>query len=84
MSPVLLSELEERFGYSGLFLYYETPKVACSTIKRKLQQVEAETPENVPSNVHDYDEVFLSRTFFRFAFVRNPHSRAPSCFDLPR
>lgn len=65
MSPVLLSELEERFGYSGAevnylcnigkkrhFLYYETPKVACSTVKRTLHLLEADTPEKVPSDVH--------------------------------
>jgi Sulfotransferase family len=108
MSPVLVSELEERFGYPGTevdylcnigkkrsFLYYETPKAACSTIKRTLQLLEADARENVPSDVHDkahsplagalssgwsYEDLFLSPNLFRFAFVRNPYSRALSCY----
>lgn len=108
MSRVLLSDLEERFGYPGTdvnylcnigrkraFLYYETPKVACSTIKRTLQLLETDGPDDVPSDVHDkphsplkgpcstelsYEDIFLLPGFFRFTFVRNPYTRVLSCY----
>jgi hypothetical protein len=79
------------FSTRHKFLYVETPKVACSTIKRMLQKLEGETPENV----HDRDASPLltprrdpggfewaqtRHDYVRFSFVRNPFSRALSCY----
>lgn len=73
-------------------LYVETPKVACSTIKRGLQL--AEGNGDVPSDVHkradspmaspkDDPALFQEAVFgsyFRFCFVRNPFGRILSCY----
>lgn len=86
-----LSNISERFGY----LYVETPKVACSTIKRTLQLLEVDgdeqqlhedpherqaSPLKTPlAHAGDLDEVFHG-DFFRFCFVRNPYSRILSSY----
>ena len=77
------------------FVYFENPKVACGTIKRTLQSIEAGSSVN-PLNVHDrgesplqeienFDEDHISqilwgREFFKFSFVRNPFTRALSVY----
>jgi Sulfotransferase family len=108
MDSVLLTELERAFGYPGnevdylcnigmarAFLYYETPKVACSSIKRTLQSLEQTGEIGPPDDVHDkarstlkgplssgwtFEQIFLSARLFRFTFVRNPYARALSCY----
>lgn len=78
-------------------VYVETPKAACTTIKRVLQAAEL-GPDRVgelPEDVHARStspllspgqdpEGFLAAmtdpATFRFAFVRNPYSRALSCW----
>lgn len=73
------------------FVYVETPKVACSSIKKALQLIEVDgDTTKIPDDVHDRDrsplagpatpgidlEVVLgSSDYFRFSFVRNPFSR---------
>lgn len=75
-------------------LYVETPKVACTQIKRMLQRLEAGSSGGVPQNVHDRNEsplfspkhsedTFFSALYgeyFRFSFVRNPITRVLSCY----
>jgi len=81
-----------RFSY----IYVETPKAACSTIKRRLQLAEVdEDVSRVPEDVHARNQSPLKQirrasksfwhlyddpTTFRFCFVRNPFSRALSCY----
>jgi len=105
--PVQAPQLGRLFGYSGGeadylcniglkrgFLYVETPKVACSTIKRTLQEIEAGTVDRA-TGVHDkaasplcgaigsgltLHEIFRTRRLFRFTFVRNPYTRILSCY----
>ena len=105
--PVQAPQLGRLFGYSGGeadylcniglkrgFLYVETPKVACSTIKRTLQGLEA-GPSQLLAGVHDkaasplygaigcglsLREIFMTRRMFRFTFVRNPYVRILSCY----
>ncbi|MGQ3487949.1 sulfotransferase family protein [Roseovarius pacificus] len=75
------------------YIYVETPKVACTTIKHDLQM--DATGEPVTGNVHDRDASPLLRITdapgefkalnddpdtFKFCFVRNPFSRALSCY----
>jgi hypothetical protein len=83
------------FSRRHRFLYVETPKVGCSTIKRTLQRIEL-GPESVPlTNVHDRGSSPLASPatdlpgfllaqydpeFVRFSFVRNPFSRIVSCY----
>jgi hypothetical protein len=77
------------------FLYVETPKVACSTIKRTLQRLELGPEGTLPADIHDrqtsplLSPVADSQTFLeaqqnpdwtRFGFVRNPFSRVVSCY----
>lgn len=108
MEPVRLLELEAAFGYSGSdvdylcnistsrnFLYFETPKVGCSTIKRTLQLLELSSATELCRDVHDkrrstlkgaissglsFQDLFESRKLFRFTLVRNPYSRILSCY----
>jgi len=108
MDTLTFAHLEAAFGYPGYqadylcnigaahsFLYYETPKVACSSIKWTLQLLEGGSPANPPSDVHDksrstlkgalscgwtFEEIFASPRLFRFTFVRNPYARALSCY----
>lgn len=77
-------------------IYIETPKVACTTIKRTLQLAEVQGDTNlVPKNVHDRDASPLARpsvdetafleklrdkSALKFCFVRNPYTRILSCY----
>ena len=77
-------------------VYVETPKVACSTIKRVLQLLETDGDESkIPESVHDrmhsplampskigcsLPELLTGPEFFRFSYVRNPFSRALSTY----
>jgi hypothetical protein len=78
-------------------IYVETPKVACTTVKRILQTAElgadrrADLPEDVHARAtspllspgHDpagFVSALLDPGTFCFAFVRNPYSRALSCW----
>jgi len=108
MEALTFNELEAGFGYPGYqvdylcnigarhsFLYFETPKVACSSIKRTLQLLEGANLQDAGSNVHDksqstlkgalslgwtFEQIFFSSRLFRFTFVRNPYARALSCY----
>ena len=76
------------------YIYFETPKVACSTIKKTLQLLEVDGErEKLADNVHDkLATPLLSpmqlvnslshhiETHFTFGFVRNPYSRILSCY----
>jgi hypothetical protein len=79
------------------YIYVETPKVACSTVKSILQRAES-TNELKPTDqndIHNRDKspllqprhdiaLFLKclndETYLKFCFVRNPYSRALSCY----
>ena len=39
-------------------LYVETPKVACTQIKRMLQRLEAGPSEILPKNIHDKERIW--------------------------
>jgi hypothetical protein len=86
-----LINMSEQFRY----LYVETPKVACSSIKRQLQYAEldgraemlpenphdrAASPLDAPSSNMDLFRTALGGDFFRFCFVRNPYTRALSSY----
>lgn len=75
------------------FLYQETPKVACSTIKRRLQLIE--NPETLLKGISKREfsplikpseagiplsEIYEGSRFFRFSFVRNPFTRILSAY----
>ncbi|MGD1898123.1 MAG: sulfotransferase family 2 domain-containing protein [Phormidesmis sp.] len=82
------------------FIYIETAKVACSTIKRTLQDLETEVlglpPMPVVRNVHkkpespllspddigldNFCEMLKDAHILKFAFVRNPYTRALSAY----
>lgn len=83
------------------FMYVETAKVGCSTLKASLQKMEYLSSGHVfnpkPSEVHNkrispllspfqvdrktlVGDILNSRDFFKFAFVRNPYTRALSCY----
>ncbi len=108
VTPISPGELEAGFGYDNRlvdylcnigmrrsFLYFETPKVACSSIKRTLQILELAQGQALGEDVHEkaasplkgalssglsYHEIFESPRFFRFTFVRNPYCRVLSCY----
>lgn len=75
-------------------LYVETPKVACTQIKRMLQRLEAGPSEILPKNIHDKEQSPLASPsnlggeffkvlygdYFRLIFVRNPITRILSCY----
>jgi hypothetical protein len=78
-------------------IYVETPKAACTTIKRLLQVAELgpERRGDLPEDVHaretspllspgqdpeGFVTALLDPATFCFAFVRNPYSRALSCW----
>lgn len=87
-----VTHYSHRFGY----LYVETPKVSCTTIKRVLQLIELDWDEaRLPENVHDRTasplpklwqekrplaEIFQGQAYFRFSFVRNPYTRSLSAY----
>jgi hypothetical protein len=86
-----LSHISFKFDY----LYVETPKVACSTIKTTLINAEigevvehpsfdslhnrAWSPLADPARVPDFLR-YLERCKFKFCFVRNPYSRLLSSY----
>jgi hypothetical protein len=78
-------------------IYVETPKVACTTIKRVLQSAELgpDRAGELPADVHDratsplmspgqdpggFVRALTDARNFCFGFVRNPYSRALSCW----
>lgn len=87
-----LVNFSQKFGY----VYVETPKVACTSIKRLLQLVEAGGDESaLPADVHDRpnsplprmndDKTAFNRFWsiedpFLFCFVRDPFARVLSCY----
>ncbi len=83
------------FSASWRYLYVETPKVGCSTIKLALQKMESGNDVVSKDSIHDRDlsplaspqtdlPGFLlaqySPNYLRFSFVRNPFSRIVSCY----
>lgn len=88
-SPMMnyLCNLSKKYCY----IYVETPKVACSTIKMNLQFLEL--GEENKFRVHDKsNSPLLSpsdssinlkkviKNYFKFCFVRNPYDRVLSCY----
>ncbi|QIZ81388.1 sulfotransferase family protein [Thalassovita gelatinovora] len=87
-----LVNFSSRYSY----VYVETPKVACSSIKRMLQIAEVDGDlSRLSDDVHDrelsplkpmytdpaaFNKLFDDPGTFRFCFVRNPYSRALSCY----
>ena len=76
------------------YIYFETPKVGCSTIKRTLQKMEVDNTSQVPTDVHaknlspllsplqlekDFTH-YINDEYFKFTFVRNPYTRILSCY----
>lgn len=76
------------------YIYFETPKVGCSTIKNTLQRLEVDDESELPPSVHDkhlspllsplileknFTE-YLNDEYFKFSFVRNPYTRILSCY----
>ncbi len=80
-------------------VYVETPKVACTTIKRVLQAAELKLADmgrdRAPKDIHarecspllsphvdpgGFMDAMHDASYFRFGFVRNPFSRALSCW----
>lgn len=78
------------------YIYVETPKVACTTIKRTLQNAEVEgDPSVFPIKVHErknspipmvgddlpgFKNLLANPNTFTFCFVRNPFTRVLSCY----
>lgn len=73
------------------YIYVETPKVACSSIKYNLHALE--TGYDVKGSVHkkslsplasplkaEFDLNELFDNYFKFTFVREPYSRSLSCY----
>lgn len=75
------------------YIYVETPKVACSSIKTTLQKLELDQPDikrfkNIhapalssllrPIQITNFKQVLGSPDFQKFCFVRNPYTRALS------
>lgn len=81
---------------TGKYIYFEIPKVACSTVKKTLQKCEDpayinDDPKRIhnkkaspllsPSEVDRPLEYYIAKErFFTFGFVRNPYSRVLSCY----
>lgn len=78
------------------YVYIETPKVACSTIKLTLQRYELGDDNFRPNfddvhnrslspllslqNITNIEQVLEGDSFFRFCFVRNPYIRTLSAY----
>lgn len=78
------------------YIYVETPKVACTTLKTILQDLEKKQPNfkrNNTMEVHNRDlspltkpskindfEELLNSSIFKFCFSRNPYSRLLSAY----
>ena len=76
------------------YIYFETPKVGCSTIKNTLQKLEVDDESELPDWVHDKHlspllsplaleknlTEYLNDEYFKFSFVRNPYTRILSCY----
>lgn len=87
-----LTHCSKKYNY----IYVETPKVACSTIKRVLQIIEDDavrktsakkvhdrsvSPLCIPKDMgEDCGTLFGGDKYFRFAFVRNPFTRILSAY----
>jgi hypothetical protein len=84
------------FSEKNRYLYVETPKVACTTIKRVLQDAEIGVKgATKEANVHDriaspikrpadnivaFDRLINDSSTTIFCFVRNPYTRILSCY----
>jgi hypothetical protein len=78
------------------YMYLGTPKTASSTVRKILIWLEVDGDmAQVPKQIWDWtlipfssiseldvkvDEVFFTKKYFRFAFVRNPYTRILSCY----
>lgn len=78
------------------YVYVSTPKVACSSVKLTLQQIELGMPELSlegglahsremgpflrPSQLANFEESLHGGDFFCFVFVRNPYTRLLSAY----
>ncbi|MBZ7995602.1 sulfotransferase family 2 domain-containing protein [Campylobacter canadensis] len=74
------------------YIYFETPKVACSSVKKTLQNLEIDYDIDLSLSPHDKKQSPLKSPFeidnftqcmqeyFKFSFVRNPYTRTLSCF----
>lgn len=71
------------------FIYFETPKVACSTIKTTLFKAEGKEIKDIHLKKNyplisplkaKQNMSFYFDNYFSFAFVRNPYSRILSCY----
>lgn len=93
----LLTDYLCHWSKTKRFIYVETPKVACTTIKRVLQQAETGggCVYEKPGDVHNrqrspllspkvdmlaFASAMHDKEYFRFCFVRNPFTRALSCY----
>ncbi|HVZ91621.1 MAG TPA: sulfotransferase family protein [Rhizomicrobium sp.] len=77
------------------YIYVETPKVACSSIKLTLQRIELNDRAYAPDDIHKradspllaararprrFLRALRSSAYFRFCFVRNPYGRILSAY----
>ena len=83
------------FSPSRRYLYVETPKVACTSVKKYLQELELDESLTPDRNIHNRDISPLAAPYnsitdfllclydpntIRFSFVRNPFTRVLSCY----